>query len=1147
MPVPGTPSRMANVLAYWHAVEMFDPHDIPRIPSPRQVQDRQEGTDCVEPLNVISGQPLPTLPWQPSHPRYGEPPRPGTYGSIWRHTVYGGIFDFAAVRTALAHRLRYTESEDFGGRLDDAQSALFAFTVSERGILLDNSMAFSSCAWATGRLYRPGAGAPGWLDGFEEMTSDCEALFSELLTRHMRYLPVTKGPGWREAVTDILGPAAAGAVSSVISAMAPALGGVAVAGALGGVVGSLLQRAAQPPTESASPEQQPVPEGPGLVLPDVIAFAAHVADRFGLPSGLARHLELRITSAPVPLFKDGSPPDPEPIFLSSPVAPDLKRVADSVASGDVGPALRSYLSSSLLPPERRSDILEDRPAVLRGLSPEAFPQARWPQDTDKPLVAGQQFAVNTILGEVGGDQGGLFAVNGPPGTGKTTLLRDLIAAIVVKRAERLASLPRPDDAFLAQPTQWKTGSGWRRNAWQPDPVLSGFEIVVASSNNAAVENITKELPLLTAIGGTWHDEADYFSDLATAFIETPSWGMVAAPLGNASKRKELRENWFWRRKTGDGMYAVLQKMESNPPPLSEWQQAQKRFCAAVEVERALAAQRAAAWKSRCEPVSEATVRDAADQVRLARVGYDGAFALYQQAEHEVDACTIAVRWLQEEQSRHEAARPRGLTGWLGVGDQVRRWRTRAAELVREAAAADDKLRSARSRRDQANEVVGGRSLHLRQTEATAADLAARRAEDLSRIEAARQAWDSHFPEAWLGLDQEEQELASPWSDPEWSAARAKVFLAALDLHRAFVAGTATKIRKNLQSLFELLKRAPGAPSTPAAQAAVWQTLFLVLPVISTTFASCGRIFEGLGPQSLGWVLIDEAGQALPQHAAGALWRAGRGVVVGDPLQLQPICQVPGQAQERLRDFFGADRRWLPSAGSAQTLADEQNRWGTHVLAESEDGEAVRRWVGAPLRVHRRCEQPMFDVSNAIAYQGRMVYGTRETPFPGDGQEEYPRSSWLDVSGPSKGKWVPAHGGAMLAILRRLHLEAGVDLDRVYVLSPFRDVIKGCRDEVRQARYLTGDTVEEFIGHHIGTVHTMQGKEADVVIFVLGTDPSPGKKARDWAAHPVNLLNVAVSRARRRLFVIGDYAEWSEAPNFAVLAGRLPVHRWQPPE
>lgn len=71
---------------------------------------------------------------------------------------------------------------------------------------------------------------------------------------------------------------------------------------------------------------------------------------------------------------------------------------------------------------------------------------------------------------------------------------------------------------------------------------------------------------------------------------------------------------------------------------------------------------------------------------------------------------------------------------------------------------------------------------------------------------------------------------------------------------------------------------------------------------------------------------------------------------------------------------------------------------------------------------------------------------------------------------------------------------------------------------------------------------MQGKEADVVILVLGTGHRGG--ARGWAANQVNLLNVAVSRARRRLFVIGGYDEWATAGVFTALSRRLPV--WHEP-
>ncbi|MFE3557808.1 AAA domain-containing protein, partial [Streptomyces sp. NPDC059193] len=120
-------------------------------------------------------------------------------------------------------------------------------------------------------------------------------------------------------------------------------------------------------------------------------------------------------------------------------------------------------------------------------------------------------------------------------------------------------------------------------------------------------------------------------------------------------------------------------------------------------------------------------------------------------------------------------------------------------------------------------------------------------------------------------------------------------------------------------------------------------------------------------------------------------------------------------------------------------------------------------------------------------------------------------------------------------LERLRDDGGVDLAQdVFVISPFRQVVAGakraCRDLMPTER--------------VGTVHTTQGKEADVVILILGTDPRrPG--ARAWAASRPNLLNVAVSRAKRRLFVIGNRDAWRDQRFFTTLADSLPGHAWAP--
>ena len=73
----------------------------------------------------------------------------------------------------------------------------------------------------------------------------------------------------------------------------------------------------------------------------------------------------------------------------------------------------------------------------------------------------------------------------------------------------------------------------------------------------------------------------------------------------------------------------------------------------------------------------------------------------------------------------------------------------------------------------------------------------------------------------------------------------------------------------------------------------FKSLFLLTPVISTTFAAVQSLLNVVTtPKSLGTLIIDEAGQAAPQLAVGALWRCKKALVVGDPKQIQPVVTIP---------------------------------------------------------------------------------------------------------------------------------------------------------------------------------------------------------------------------------------------------------------
>ena len=63
---------------------------------------------------------------------------------------------------------------------------------------------------------------------------------------------------------------------------------------------------------------------------------------------------------------------------------------------------------------------------------------------------------------------------------------------------------------------------------------------------------------------------------------------------------------------------------------------------------------------------------------------------------------------------------------------------------------------------------------------------------------------------------------------------------------------------------------------------------------------------------------------------------------------------------------------------------------------------------------------------------------------------------------------------------------------------------------------------------VGTIDTFQGREADTVILLLGAPKASQHRPRQWAASPPNIINVAVSRAKQNLYVVGSAAAWAGA-------------------
>lgn len=775
----------------------------------------------------------------------------------------------------------------------------------------------------------------------------------------------------------------------------------------------------------------------------------------------------------------------------------------------------------------------------------------------------QQAAVN--LATSSDDALSLFPVNGPPGTGKTTLLRDLVAALLVRRASAMAAFDDPEDAFSGQ--KQRAGAGGT-HIYTPDETLCGYEMLVASSNNKAVENVSRELPLLKAIADD-APELRYFKTISDRLAgDEPSWGLVAAVLGNSSNRYAFKEA-FWNdidfglrpylcEAIGQPQYVedvdpkterVIRKrkpevvVREHPPTshetaLRQWRTARKHF---QKVLAAVATFLEAMEQARAEAgrldALRAQARSAAEQ-----------FAQVEAIINQKDSALLALQAATRAASLENANLARQLREHEGNGPSVlakvfgsraaKEWDAERRRLTAAVAASRERLTRAESEDRLAQEDLAANRARRTATgqvaeRALAALTAAEERVAVYMQRCAARAIDDTFFRRSHG----DKHCFAPWLDEEAQRQRDLVFEAAVQVHRAFVTAAAKPVRNNLDALFKtFFGRAAWSPKMQPHMPALWKTLFLTVPVVSTTFASVERMLGFLPPGALGWLLIDEAGQACPQEAVGALIRTKRAIVVGDPLQVEPVTSLPTQLAEAICDDFNVNPdRWNAPRASVQTVADAASSIGATIPREGKD---IR--VGFPLLVHRRCAEPMFSLSNTVAYGGLMVQAT--PPRRSRIRDVLGPSRWIDVHpSTTDDKWSEAEGQVVRDLLGRLR-SSDVDELSLYIITPFRIVAQRLRERLSAPGVLDRwtDKPWEWARDRIGTVHTVQGREADSVILVLGAPLPSQAGARGWAGSSPNLLNVAVTRAQEALYVVGSRPNWETAGVFGELARHMPV-------
>ena len=847
---------------------------------------------------------------------------------------------------------------------------------------------------------------------------------------------------------------------------------------------------------------------------------------------------------------------PEPLILNSFFLDDLASARLMTANDHLSGNLQRYLG--VVRPGTTHNLMKDQPAIESALEPKRFPLGAWPAQGRYPLAMLQQCAVNLALGDL--RQEGILAVNGPPGTGKTTLLRDVIAAIVTERAYALISFNDPESAFKHSGQKLKRGNTFI-HLYSLDDKVRGFEVVVASSNNRAVENVSAELPGMEAIA----EDASalrYFKTVSDNLLGRESWGAIAAVLGNAANRASFRQNFWWDEDFG--LQTYLQHASGSPKLISETIGEETVQRAPVVTEREAPPRGHADAMKRWKVVQQ-RFQQSLKETTAALHELEGAFELLQTirrryaeietCDEKLKQCDLLLRQagqsilaseqvclakeqaLEElrQQARQTLSRKPGLFRRLFHWAEFRRWK----QAYGEACASQSEASNAFTRANDELELKRDRKAELEDLISKAQAL---RAGEVSALEQERKTYADletrlgsiFVDEAFFEKDHRARQMAVPWLNERAARLRCDLFEAAMAVHKAFVDAAAKPIRHNLNVLLDGFgTRSLGTPERDALIPDLWATLFLVVPAVSTTFASVSRMFGRIGPETFGWLLIDEAGQALPQAAVGALMRSRRAVVVGDPIQIEPVVVLPEQLTEAICGQFGIDPLlYNAPAASAQTLADS----ATSYMGTFETKLGTRE-VGVPLLVHRRCSEPMFGISNAVAYENLMVQAKQKSPSKI--RDALGPSRWINIRGQGREKWCPEEGDTVVELLQTLR-RAGCE-PNLYIVTPFVIVQNNLRGLLRSNGLLDGwvENPWRWVNEHVGTVHTVQGREAEVVIFVLGA-PRPNQRgARNWAGARPNLLNVAATRAQEAFYVIGNAEHWKSAGFFRQLYERLP--------
>ncbi|PDO10700.1 MAG: hypothetical protein BLM47_05690 [Candidatus Reconcilbacillus cellulovorans] len=711
----------------------------------------------------------------------------------------------------------------------------------------------------------------------------------------------------------------------------------------------------------------------------------------------------------------------------------------------------------------------------------------------------------------------ILSVSGPPGTGKTTLLKELIADFVVRKAMELMRLT--DRSW--EPLKIDDRTIYRSPLKGKNP----FSLIISSTNNRAVDNIGQELLR----------EISYFPGVSS----NPDFkGIFCARLGRKENIDQFSRECFDRlinelQKTDDN--AATRVFEEVVSSFNSTFQELKSLCETLveherlreQVRQRESLREPAGWKEVFDRVqiavieAEAALKEVERQLqdheeRLQRLMEQIAAVLQEEEDGECTRteCEAGLRQAYKDLNYWNSIK-RFPNRLLNVLPSRRRFLAanpsdsylldvRIRPLQQRLLQTEERLRQIRSTKTALERRADEMREEQKRLTALRNERSEQRNERLQRLELVRR-WGESAENIARLLEEPEADRLPYYrlvnAKPVLSL-RKRLFDLALRLIEAYIRKHREPIVANLRAYGDFYsehRKKEKQKNLYRYEIHLWETFFLCFPVVTTTLHSFSEQRYPLLAEWFDTLLIDEAGQILPHYLCAPLYRARRAIIVGDTKQLEPVRTLAASLVET----------------DHQDISILQNS------AMDYAGRATDR-IGVMLTEHRRCERSIMSFSNRYVYEEKLelVKPDRHDKLFGANLVAFDIRGLKDASKHHN----HAEVSACKRIVRMLADRYGPDIIKdIGIITPF----------AHQKKLLE----KVCPGVEAGTVHTFQGREKKIILFssVIDGRHAKNRSLADFVGGSPYLLNVAFSRAKEQLIWVGNVEAIEKSDNYLAKA------------